>query len=118
MTFSITATPQETVREIGRHLVALRIARNLTQAELASRAGLSKHVVERLETGAGRPSLECFTQICCALPLQDRFEALLPEQSLSSADIFRGKTPAKRVRHSKTVATRKPGGYFAKDSAT
>lgn len=101
MKFNITATPQETVQEIGRRLAVLRIARNLTQAELATRAGLSKRAVERLETGAGRPSLEGFVQICCALALQDRFEALLPEQSPSPADIFRGKRPAKRVRHSK-----------------
>jgi len=106
MKFNITATPQETVREIGRRLAALRIARNLTQAELAIRAGLSKRVVEKLETGAGRPSLEGFAQVCCALALQDRFEALLPEQSPSPADIFRGRTPARRVRHSKAAAAR------------
>ena len=104
MKFNITATPLETVREIGRRLAALRIANNLTQEELAARAGLSKRVVERLENNGGRPSLEGFVQICCALALQARFEALLPEQSLSPADIFRGKKPAKRVRHSKTAA--------------
>ena len=78
----------------------------MTQAELALRAGLSKRAVERLETGVGRPSLESFAQICCALALQDRFEALLPEQSPSPADVFRGKAPARRVRHSKTAVAR------------
>lgn len=106
MKFNIMATPQETVGEIGRRLAALRIARNMTQADLAVRAGLSKRAVERLETGKGRPSLEGFVQICCALALQDRFEGLLPESSLSPADLFRGKKPARRVRHSKTAAAR------------
>lgn len=104
MKFSIVATPQETVREIGRRVAALRLARNMTQAELAARAGLPKRAVERLETGTGRPSLEGFVQICCALALQDRFETLLPEQSPSPMDILRGKKPAKRVRHPKTAA--------------
>lgn len=106
MKFNIVATPEETIREIGRRVAALRVARNMTQADLAARAGLSKRAVERLETGTGRPSLEGFVQICCALALQDRFEGLLPEQSLSPEDIFRGKKPAKRVRHSKNAATR------------
>lgn len=106
MKFTITAAPQESVREIGRRVAALRIARNLTQAELAAKAGLSKRVVERLETDSGRPTLESFVQICGALALQGGFEALLPEQSPSPADIFRGKAPAKRVRHAKIDAGR------------
>ena len=106
MKIGITTTPQEAIREIGRRVAALRIARNLTQAELATKAGLSKRVVERLETNAGRPTLESFVQICCALALQDRFETLLPEQSPSPADIFRGRAPARRIRHSKAAAAR------------
>ena len=106
MKFNVVATPQETIGEIGRRLAALRIARNMTQADLAERAGVSKRAVERLEKGTGRPSLEGFVQVCCALALQDRFEGLLPEQSLSPEDIFRGRKPAKRVRHSKTAAAR------------
>ena len=101
MAFSIVSTPGEVVSEIGKRLATIRISRKLTQAELALRAGVSKRVVERMENGKGRPSLESFVQICCALALQDRFGALIPEQTPSPTDILLGKKAAKRVRHAK-----------------
>lgn len=101
MGFSVVSTPEEVVSEIGRRLAALRISRKLTQAELALRSGVSKRVVERLENGMGRPALESFVQICCALSLQDRFKSLIPEQTPSPADILLGRKAAKRVRHAK-----------------
>ena len=102
MKFNVTTTPQEALAEIGKRLAAHRIARNLTQAELAVGAGIPKRGVERLEAGAGRPSLEAFLSLCCALALQERLETLLPELSPSPEDLFRGKRPGRRVRHSKS----------------
>lgn len=108
MKFNITTTPQEALAEIGKRLASHRIARNLTQAELAVRADIPKRGIERLEAGVGRPSLEAFLSVCCALALQDRLETLLPELSPSPEDIFRGKRPARRVRHPKSNGGAKP----------
>ncbi len=46
-------TSDETVlAELGRRLARYRLDRNLSQAELARSAGVSKRTVERLESGA------------------------------------------------------------------
>lgn len=100
MKFEITATPDEVIKEVGARIVALRIARRLTQAELAARTGISKRTIERLEQGSGNLRLDAFVRICTALNLTDRFEMLLPRVELSPKDVFEGKALPKRVRKS------------------
>jgi transcriptional regulator with XRE-family HTH domain len=63
---------------IGQRLESTRITHNLTQANLADRAGVSKSTVERLEKG-NTTQLSSFIRVCRALELLTRFEALLPE---------------------------------------
>lgn len=67
--------------ELGGRLAAIRLQRNLTQAELAGLAGVSKRTVERLESGAVAAQLSAFLRICRALGLLERFELLLPESA-------------------------------------
>ena len=47
------STTEELERELGRRLRALRVAKELTQVELAERANLSVGAVKHLEAGAG-----------------------------------------------------------------
>jgi transcriptional regulator with XRE-family HTH domain len=65
--------------QIGSRLADLRLARNLTQAEVAEQAGVSKRTVERLESGATATQLSTFLRVCRVLGLQDRLELLLPK---------------------------------------
>ena len=67
------------LRELGARIAALRLERNLTQAALATAAGVSKRTVERLEAGAVAPQLSGFVRVCRVLGLLERFEALIPE---------------------------------------
>jgi transcriptional regulator with XRE-family HTH domain len=65
--------------DLGGRLARMRVERNLTQAQLAERAGISKRTVERLEKGAVATQLAGFIRVCRILGILDRFEALLPE---------------------------------------
>lgn len=71
------------LQEIGARLAAARLKQNLTQAQLAEQAGVSKRTLERLESGAVATQLSTFVRVLRALGLQDRLELLLPESAPS-----------------------------------
>ena len=53
--------------DIGRRLRDTRLARNLTQAQLAERAGCTKSQISQMENGSGSYSLRAFFGVCDAL---------------------------------------------------
>src|SRR5271167_4285966 len=65
--------------ELGGRLTKIRLDRNLTQAELAMQAGVSKRTVERLESGAVATQLSGFIRVCRVLEVIERFDLLVPE---------------------------------------
>ncbi len=65
--------------ELGHRVSRVRIGKNLTQAELAERAGVSRRTIERLESGAVGAQLSIFLRVCRALGLLERLELFLPE---------------------------------------
>jgi transcriptional regulator with XRE-family HTH domain len=67
------------LRELGGRLARVRLERNLTQAQLAEQAGVSKRTLERLESGGVATQLSGFIRVCRVLDLLARFELLLPE---------------------------------------
>lgn len=73
------ATDAVVLRELGGRLAKVRLDRNLTQAQLATQAGVSKRTVERLEAGAVATQLSGFIRVCRALDLVERFDLLVPE---------------------------------------
>lgn len=73
-----TLTDEAVLAELGRRLAKYRLDRNLTQAELAQAAGVSKRTVERIEAGASA-QLTHFIRVCRALGLLEHFETLIPE---------------------------------------
>ena len=73
------ATDDAVLAEIGKRLTQTRLATNLTQAQLAEQAGVSKRTVERLEAGAVATQLSGFIRVCRVLDLLDRFDSLIPE---------------------------------------
>lgn len=56
-----------TPREMGPRLKQIRAAKQLSQAALAQRAGLSREYVLRLEAGQQDPSLSTLTALAQAL---------------------------------------------------
>lgn len=71
--------PEETLlQELGRRAARMRLAQNLTQQELAERAGISRRSIERLEAGASGARLPIFLAVCRVFRLLPKLELLLP----------------------------------------
>jgi len=54
-------------REIARQVLRLRLARRLTQQQLAEVIGTKQTAIARLESGTHRPSLATLEKVCQAL---------------------------------------------------
>lgn len=55
--------------EIGKRIAARRKAMGITQYELAEKLEISNNHLSSVETGAAKPSLDLFIQICEALEI-------------------------------------------------
>lgn len=73
---------QAILEEIGHRLARRRLAINLTQSDLADRAGISKRTVERIEAGESA-QLSSWIRLLRVLGLIDGLEALVPEPAPS-----------------------------------
>ena len=73
------ATDETVLAELGGRLTRIRLERNLTQAQLAKEAGVSKNTVQRLEAGAVATQLSGFIRVCRVLDVIERFDLLIPE---------------------------------------
>jgi transcriptional regulator with XRE-family HTH domain len=76
-------TDEVLLKLIGQRLAGLRLARNLTQQQLAEQAGLGLRTVQRLELGTTAAQLSGFIRVCRVLGLVERFESLIPEPAVS-----------------------------------
>jgi transcriptional regulator with XRE-family HTH domain len=65
--------------ELGERLARIRLERNLTQAELADQAGVSKRTVERMESGEVATQLSGLVRVGRVLQLIERFDVFIPE---------------------------------------
>ena len=83
MRFSEQMTDDALLEELGARVAGARIERNLSQAVLAERAGLSKRTVERLEAGAVGAQLSSFVRVCRVLGLIERLDMLVAEPVVS-----------------------------------
>ncbi len=66
-------------KELGQRLTAIRLTQNLSQRQLAERAGLGLRTVQRLEQGEAATQLSGFVRVCRALGLLDRIDQLMAE---------------------------------------
>ena len=83
------STDERLLEVVGKRLAALRLARNLTQEQLAQEAGLGLRTVQRLETGASAAQLSGFLRVCRVLGVLDRLDLLLPEPQPSPIEQLR-----------------------------
>lgn len=70
------------LKELGSRLATKRLNLNLTQAELAERAGVSRPTIQRLEEGRST-QLSNLMRVLRALGLITNLETLVPEQTIS-----------------------------------
>lgn len=79
--FSI-ASSETLERALYERLEAIRLARNITQRQLAHEAGISLKTIGRLARGEG-VSLNTFIRVLIALKLQDTLATLLPDPTVN-----------------------------------
>ena len=72
-------TDEALLQELGRRIAKQRLERNLSQAQLAEQAGISKRTLERLEAGAAATQLSLLLRVLRQLDLLERLDLLLPE---------------------------------------
>ena len=88
MKLSKQNTDQAILTEIGDRATRARLNRNLSQAQLASKAGVSKRTLERLEKGES-VQLTNFIRLLRALDRMDAFDQILNEGDVRPMDLLR-----------------------------
>ncbi|MCL2654939.1 MAG: helix-turn-helix transcriptional regulator [Coriobacteriia bacterium] len=90
---------------------------NMSQDELASRAGIGVVTVSRLEGGKGS-SLGSFIKVAQVLRQEDWLECLAPQTSVSPIQIHALGKPRQRARARTAQRRPSPGHYPAASLAT
>lgn len=96
--------------EIGGRLSRLRLQRNLTQAQLAREAGVSKRTLVRLESGESS-QMTNFIRVLRALGLMGNLDALVPPPLPSPIEQLRSRSKDRR-RASPVVKKSAPPGNW------
>jgi transcriptional regulator with XRE-family HTH domain len=91
---------------IGERLAALRLARNLTQRQVAEEAGLGLRTVQRLEQGAAATHLSGFIRVCRVLGLVEQLDTFIPEPPVSPMAQLQQQDRKRRRASGRKAATR------------
>ena len=83
-----TVTDQAVLEELGRRLRQRRLDRNLSQNEVAQKAGVDRTTIGQLERD-GRASLLTLVQVLRALGALDELDAFLPAAGPSPLELAR-----------------------------
>lgn len=75
------ASTEQILADMGRRLAQLRLASNVTQTDLAERAGIGTRTLARLEAGQGG-TIDIMVRVMTALGLTSHLEALLPDPAI------------------------------------
>lgn len=95
MDYSELTSDEALLEELGRRLARQRIAMELTQADLAERAGISKRTVERIEAGESAQTATLIG-ILRVLDLLGGLYALLPAAGPRPMDLLKLKGKERR----------------------
>lgn len=96
------------VELLCKRLESIRLSENISQADLARQAGVSRSTITRMADGKGL-SLDSFVRVMKALGLADHLEALLPDPAVR---------PVERVRHEGRQRRRASGSRKAPEPWT
>jgi transcriptional regulator with XRE-family HTH domain len=112
-------TDEALLRELGARLERRRIDANLTQAQLAEEAGISKRTLERIEAGDSTDFV-MLIRVLRALKLIEDLERLIPDLPQSPITLLRQRgRERKRAGHPRARSGRaeveKPGSPWKWD---
>lgn len=93
----ILSSAQAICSELGGRVKALRLAKNLTQQQLADMVTVSLSSIRRFEM-KGQASLEMVVKVAQALQVVQQLEPLLVQQKLSIADLEKQQNVHQRQR--------------------
>lgn len=110
------ANSEQIERALGERLAALRLSRNLTQADLAAAAGVSHSTIKRLERG-DTTSLDTFIRVLTALRLQDHLATLLPDPGIRPVERVSGLKRERRRARPTGEAPAEPWAWADEDDA-
>lgn len=96
--------PTEIVAQLGSRLRDRRLRLNITQREVAKRAGLSLGTLRNLEARPQSASFETVVRVAMALDLVRQFESLFHQPVLSIADLERAVSPPRHRARSRNSA--------------
>lgn len=91
--------------ELCKRLEAIRLSRNVSQAELAREAGVSRSTMTRIADGKSI-SLDSFIRVIQALGLADHLAALLPDPEVRPVERARQQGKQRRRASGKRKAAR------------
>jgi transcriptional regulator with XRE-family HTH domain len=86
MKFSNQLSDEAILHEMGSRIAGIRLETNMTQAQLAAQAGISKRTVERLESGNVGVQISGLIRVFKVLGLIDRVDLLVPEPAPSPVE--------------------------------
>lgn len=113
---SDTRTDSAALTGLGRNIAQHRLQRNLTQAELAKEAGVSKRTLIRLEQGESI-QVTNLIRVLRVLGLLRNLDELVPPPPPSPLEQFKGQRRRKRASSSGTdPAGAKPWAWGDEDS--
>lgn len=106
MMFS-AATPHAIATELGDRIKVARLNADLTQKELAQKAGISLKAVTNSEKG--KSTLESIVAILVALELTEQLNSFIPKQGISPVQLakLQGKERKRATGTSKTITKSK-----------
>ncbi len=81
-------TDESVLSELGARLERIRLERNLTQRELAVRAGVAYKAIQRIEAGES-VKLTSFIRVLRGLGLLDALDRLVPEPTPSPIELLK-----------------------------
>jgi transcriptional regulator with XRE-family HTH domain len=96
-------SPADLQQQLGAGIRALRISRQLTQRDLAGKAGVSHQSVAKLERAAGS-TVETLVRLLHALNATELITNLAPQIQVSPLALLRSPKPPQRVRHRRPPA--------------
>lgn len=99
------ASDEVVLVEWGVRLAQVRLRKNLTQAQLAELAGVSKRTVERWESGGGAPQITTLLAVCRVLGLSGRFDGWIPEAEGGGVPEQRARGRGRKRRRAVVAAT-------------
>ena len=107
MNISKLLTDDAILTEIGKRIARCRLDHQLTQADVAEQAGVSKRTVERIEAGAST-QMSTIIRILRVLDLLQGLDLLIPEPGPRPMDLLKLKgkvrqraSPSRRLNRSK-----------------